>query len=155
MTVDEAIRLFSALLTPLIAIVATYIAWQQWKTNRQKLALDLYERRLHIYQEVRKTLGLVMRDGSISLQILLEFYSSVSEAHFLFGPEIAEYIDEIYKHGTELGLLTEEREENQKHRQEDYDFKKAAAQIHLELAWFVHQSEPAREKFKKYLRLSA
>ena len=102
-----------------------------------------------------KSSALVVRDGSINLQTLLEFYSSVSESHFLFGPEITEYIDQIYKHGTELGLLTEEREHSQTHRPESYDHKKAAPLIRMELEWFVRQSEPAREKFMKYLGLSA
>ena len=56
MFVDEAIKIFSGLLTPVIAIVAVYIAWQQWQTNRQKLILDRYDRRLRIYEEVRKIL---------------------------------------------------------------------------------------------------
>ena len=34
------IEVSKALLTPVIAVVATYIAWQQWQTNRQKLNLE-------------------------------------------------------------------------------------------------------------------
>ena len=40
------------MLTPIIAVVATYIAWQQWNTNKQKLILDRYDRRLKVYEEV-------------------------------------------------------------------------------------------------------
>ncbi len=95
-----------------------------------------------------------MRDGTINLETLLEFYSSVSESHFLFGPEISEYIDEIYKHGTALGLLKEERKDQQRHHQEGYDYKTTAAEMNKELRWFVEQSEPAKDKFKKYLKLA-
>jgi hypothetical protein len=38
-------RYLQGSLTLIIAIVAVYIALQQWKTNRQKLTLDLYDRR--------------------------------------------------------------------------------------------------------------
>jgi hypothetical protein len=31
-----------ALLTPLIAVIATYIAWQQWKGNQLKLKMEGY-----------------------------------------------------------------------------------------------------------------
>jgi hypothetical protein len=39
MCMEQLIEISKALLTPLIAIVATYIALQQWKTNQQKLNL--------------------------------------------------------------------------------------------------------------------
>ncbi len=43
------IDVFSALLTPVIAAIAVYVAYQQWQTNRRRLQLDLYDRRLRIY----------------------------------------------------------------------------------------------------------
>jgi hypothetical protein len=39
--VRELVDILAALLTPVIAILAVYIAWQQWDTNRNKLKLDL------------------------------------------------------------------------------------------------------------------
>ena len=99
---EQLIETLKALLTPLIAIVATYIAWQQWKTNRQKLNLERYDRRLRVYEEVKKILSIIMRDAKASTDDLLKFRTSVSEADFLFGQDIPEYIDEIYKHGLSL-----------------------------------------------------
>ena len=95
MCLDQLVELSKALLTPLITVVATYIAWQQWKTNQQKLVLDRYDRRLKVYEEVRKLLSLIVRDAHASYEGLLKFRTAVSEADFLFGPEIPKYIDEI------------------------------------------------------------
>ena len=39
---EQIFEISKGLLTPVIAIVATYIAYQQWKTNRQKLNLERY-----------------------------------------------------------------------------------------------------------------
>ena len=36
-----AVDVLSALLTPVIAAIAVSIAYQQWQTNRRRLALDL------------------------------------------------------------------------------------------------------------------
>jgi len=91
----DVVEISKALLTPLIAIVATYIAWQQWQTNRQKLSFDLYERRLKVYEQVRRILSIIVRDAKASYDELLKFRAAVSEADFLFGPEIVKYIDEI------------------------------------------------------------
>jgi hypothetical protein len=44
MTIDEVLRISQGLLTPVIGAIATYIAWQQWRTNQNKLKLDRYER---------------------------------------------------------------------------------------------------------------
>ena len=54
MFIEEMIEISTALLTPIIAIIATYIAYQQWKTNQLKLNLERYDRRLEVYEEVRK-----------------------------------------------------------------------------------------------------
>ena len=102
MCIDQVVEVSKGLLTPLIAVVATYIAWQQWKTNQQKLVLDRYDRRLHVYEEVRKILSIILRDAKASYEDLLTFRTTVSEADFLFGPEIPTYIDEIYKRGVQL-----------------------------------------------------
>jgi len=50
------VSVLSALLTPLIAIITTYIAYQQWQGNKLKLKMERYERRLRVYQEMVKML---------------------------------------------------------------------------------------------------
>ena len=53
------VQILQALLTPLIAIIATYIAYQQWNANKLKLKWEMDERRLRVYQEVKKVLQLI------------------------------------------------------------------------------------------------
>src|SRR6267142_3338994 len=108
MCIEQIAEISKALLTPVIAVVALYIAWQQWKTNQQKLVLDRYDRRLRVYEEVKKILSIIIRDAKASVQDLLRFRTAVSEADFLFGPEIPEYIDTIYKRGVALARWTDE-----------------------------------------------
>ena len=60
MYMTEIAEFSKALLTPVIAIVATYIAWQQWKSNQLKLHLDRYDRRLRVYEEVRQILSIIV-----------------------------------------------------------------------------------------------
>jgi len=154
MFMEQLIEISKSLLTPLIAIVATYIAWQQWKTNRQKLNLERYDRRLRTYEEVRKILSIIFRDANATTEDLLKFRTSVSEADFLFGPEIPEYIDEIYKRGLSLWRWNQEYRDGKQGMAEGYDHKKVVGEKHKELDWLVSQFEPAKEKFKKYLDIS-
>jgi hypothetical protein len=154
MCVEDIVKLSGALLTPLIAVVAAYIAWQQWKTNRQKLVMDRYDRRLRIYEEVRKILSIILRDAKASTDDLLKFRTSVSEADFLFGPEIMAYIDEIYKHGLSLWRWNQEYRDYTQEKRGGYDHAKVVDEMHKELTWLTEQFEPAKEKFKKYLDIS-
>lgn len=39
------IQIFKALLTPVVAILGVYIAYQQWRTNRTRLKHELFDRR--------------------------------------------------------------------------------------------------------------
>ena len=151
---DQLVELFKALLTPLIAIVATYIAWQQWKTNQQKLNFERYDRRLRIYEEVRKILSIIFRDAKASKEDLLKFRTSVSEADFLFGPEIPEYIDEIYRRGLNLCRWTEEYRDRTQDIPEGYDHQKVVAEKNKEFRWLSEQFEPAKKKFRKYLNIN-
>jgi hypothetical protein len=152
--VEHIFEISKGLLTPVIAIVATYVAWQQWKTNQQKLILDRYDRRLRIYEEVRKILSIIARDAKASIDDLLKFRTSVSEADFLFGPEIPAYIDEIYRRGLNLGRWTEEYRDYTQEKPEGYDHQKVVSEKHKELTWLVEQFEPAKDKFRPYLDIS-
>ena len=151
---EQVIEISKGLLTPVIAIVATYIAYQQWQTNRKKLNLERYDRRPRVYEEVRKILNIILRDANASTEDLLKFRTSVSEADFLFGPESSEYIDQNYKRGLSLWKWNRMYRDYTQEKPEGYDHKKIVAEMHKELEWLVKQFEPAKEKFRKYLDIS-
>ena len=154
MCMTEIAELSKALLTPVIAIVATYIAWQQWKTNQLKLHLDRYDRRLKVYEEVRQILSIIGRDAKASYDDLLKFKRAVSEADFLFGPDIPAYIEEIYQRGVKLQYWSGEYRDYTQSKPEGYDHQKVCDGMHAELTWLMEQFEPAKQKFKKYLDIS-
>src|SRR5437879_4905063 len=89
-------------MTPLIASLAVYIAWQQWKANERKLVLDRYDRRLRMYQEDIAILSLMLQDFKPQNQDLTKFRQKTAEADFLFGPDIPLYIAEVYSRGLTL-----------------------------------------------------
>ncbi|HEV8327196.1 MAG TPA: hypothetical protein VGQ08_06900 [Nitrospiraceae bacterium] len=153
MDLDQGIRLLQGLLTPVIAAIATYIAWQQWRTNQQKLNLDRYDRRLRVYEEVRKILSIITRDAKASTEDLLKFRTSESEADFLFGPEVMEYIDQIYKRGLSLWRWNQEYRDYTQAKPPGYDHAKVVDEMHKELEWLTTQFEPAKQLFRKYLKV--
>jgi hypothetical protein len=151
---NQLLEISKGLFTPAVAIVTIYIAFQQYRTNKLKLRLDQYDRKLRIYEEVTKLLRIIVKDGDAATGDLIRFLKSVSEADFLFrGPEIRDYLDEIYKRGMNLERWNAEYRESTK--PEGYDHAKVVAGKQEELKWFTSQCEPgARNKFKNYLDVS-
>lgn len=137
-------------LTPVIAIVAVYVAWQQWRTNQSKLRVEKYDRRLRVYQEVVKILSIEVRDADVKLDDLVKFRAGAAEADFLFGPEIPKYVDEIYQHGLKIWRANAERRE----KTPSYIPGETAEELHSELRWTVEQLAAAKDKFREYLALS-
>jgi hypothetical protein len=154
MTWQTVVAVSSALLTPVIAIIATYIAWQQWKGNELKLRLERYEKRLRIYQEVVKMLSLIMRDADAKLEDLMAFRANTAEADFLFGPEVARYISTVFSRGVALRTANGKYRDAYQEKPPGYDHVKVVDEMHAQLTWLTQQFDPAKEIFAKYLNVS-
>lgn len=75
--------------TVIIGLVAAAIAWQQYKVSRDKIKLDLYQKRFQVYQNVVRYFNLItntpggMSTGELE-KVAYEFFVSTREAQFLF-----------------------------------------------------------------------
>lgn len=67
-----------------IGLLGVYVAWRQWRTARQKLRFDLFERRLAIYEATIKFLEDVRRDG-LTVERYMLFDEATVSARWLFG----------------------------------------------------------------------
>lgn len=99
---SAAITATTALIT---GIVIATIAWRQWKTAKDKLALDLFDRRFDAYKavlaaiearqdEIRK--GDIREqavDGWPETEALSQFWRESSDARFLFGDDVDDILD--------------------------------------------------------------
>jgi hypothetical protein len=144
-TIPSWLQTFQGLLTPVIALIAVYIAYQQWKVNKRKYDFDTYERKLQIYQRVVEMLRLIMTDLKPEIQEILRFGVDTTEADFLFPEEISAYINEIYTHAARLHAARAQIQIDSP------NFRDALTQ---EEEWFLGQFDVAKERFKKYLKIS-
>ncbi len=149
-----AINILQGLLTPVIALLALYIAYQQWQVNERKYHLDLYERRLRVYREVVAFLSRVFRDFKPDITELQAFIASTAEADFLFDADIPTYRDEIYKRAWAVRWAHSQYHDTfQLPPPPGYDHQKIAQEICEQEKWFAEQvdNQTAKQKFKKYL----
>lgn len=154
MTCKEWIDVFNAFLTPLIAILAVYIAWKQYQIEHHSLRSQLYERRMAVFKAYMSFLAEVMRDGNTNFQRLGQFYAEASEADFLFSDRFGKKREEIYKKG--LDLISTDRKltpsdagglpvgsERTKVADENSDL----------LKWFKEQIAETRDLFKSEMKI--
>ena len=90
-------RVLAALLTPAVAILALVIAWAQWRAVRRREVMELFERRLSIYEALRHVMGQIIRHGTVTDQNLYDFLAGTDRARFLFGQDVMDYIERLYR----------------------------------------------------------
>jgi hypothetical protein len=73
--------------------VTGYFTWRQWRTAKDKLLLDLFDKRFALYEELRAA---VIRRG-IDQNSVVHFKRAISRAQFLFGPEVQIFLEKTAK----------------------------------------------------------
>lgn len=102
---DSAAPALGSAMPLVIAGIVAYIAYQQWITARDKLRLELFERRFSNFQRVKseldRTLELIMQEawtpptpGTFDNR-LSAFWSARQESELLFGADVSEELREL------------------------------------------------------------
>jgi hypothetical protein len=101
----DYVDIFSALLTPLIAIITTYIAVQQYRRERAKFRHELYDRRMAVYKAASNYLSVVIRSSSRDNpeeeeKAYKEFVMANAESQFLFDKDVQKFLAELQAGGS-------------------------------------------------------
>ena len=59
------VQIFQAMLTPVVAALALLIGFLQWRTSHQRAALDLFERRMAIFDAISCIISGIVGSGSL------------------------------------------------------------------------------------------
>jgi hypothetical protein len=85
----------ATIIAALVAVCVTGdFAYQQWRTAREKVLLDLFDKRFAVYEELRTVVSGYPQHG-IDEDAYARFLTGTSRAQFLFGPEITKFLEEI------------------------------------------------------------
>ena len=85
------VRLLNALLTPLIAALAIYIAYQQYQINRRQYRLALFEKRMVVFNSIMNLIAAVAGEGKVERQKLFAMMRETRDHELLFGSEIGDF----------------------------------------------------------------
>jgi hypothetical protein len=147
----EMTQTVAALLTPVIAVITTYIAIEQHRINRLKVRLDLFDKRYAIYQGVKKFILFVCHKGNASDLALSTFNEETQDAFFVCGRRVERYIDELRSKAARLMYLEKEIERTPAEPVgARTDLTSEAADLRI---WFGHQLGESKTVFRRYLGL--
>ncbi|MDN2564792.1 hypothetical protein N1F89_01015 [Aquibium sp. A9E412] len=91
------VEILAALLTPTIAVAVAVVAYRQWRTAHSRLVLDLFDRRLLVYQKVRRSVRVVNISGKTSREAEIDLLEAIDAARFLFGRDVQKYLDGLWE----------------------------------------------------------
>ncbi len=146
MTIDQGIG-------SIIALLVAYIAFQQYKTAKDKLKLDLYNKRFKVYTAAKKLVGTAVAKGDLKQDDIFSFWIDVNEAQFLFGKignEIYVYMDLLNKQGFQLNYLGKRIRDSQDNKEKENLLEKRDELF----KWFEDQITELPKKFSKYLSIN-
>jgi hypothetical protein len=91
------VQYLSALSTPAIALMVAMIAFAQWRTARQRMILDLFERRMNIIDLLSRIASAILFEGTLRNEDVDGFLRATRGDKFLFGPKVTTYLSETYR----------------------------------------------------------
>jgi hypothetical protein len=126
--------------TVAVAGIVAIITYQQYRTNRLRLRHELFERRFAIFKETQRYLTKIMEEGRLTDEMFQTHYPDFMDAwqrsRFLFGPDIANHLDEIRHRSIEMRARAS---------QGNHDA------VYRHLNWLVDQTPRLFERFGPYL----
>jgi hypothetical protein len=148
-TTNLSVEIIKIILTFVVAVAASYIAWRQHRTAADKFRLDLYDKRYRVYRGLIDLLSRIAADGSVPNGALDQFFRATDEKRFLFGPDVISYLKEVREKAVRLSNTRRLIEAGERITEGRHT---AAIDESLELTqWFDKQGEEAQHKFYPYL----
>ncbi|MER8556514.1 hypothetical protein NKH37_30885 [Mesorhizobium sp. M1217] len=141
-------QILQALLTPVIALAVGFIAYRQWRTAHSRLVLDLFEKRLAVYEQTRKAVSFVNTHGRTSREAEFDLLGAMNSAEFLFGQDVRDYLDKMWERFVRLGAasaMIEGTEGEERRRQIELK-----SRFSMEITQFYYEGS---DIFSPYMRM--
>jgi hypothetical protein len=78
-----------------VAVVVGYIAYRQWRTARDKLKSDLFDKRLALYTSAFATINAITRIQIPTLEDLIEHERGMAGARWLFNEKVEKHLSQL------------------------------------------------------------
>ncbi|EVT73917.1 hypothetical protein X548_06715 [Stenotrophomonas maltophilia 5BA-I-2] len=107
---DLQIKLVTAAGQLALAAMVAYVAWQQWRTARNKLKADLFDRRFKLFMEIEDALDMALSTGKRQ-QGVNDLANCAREVKWVFGAKVErEFRRRVLGPLDELKAINEQQE---------------------------------------------
>ena len=100
------VQYLQAFSLPVLAVVAAWIAYRQYRTAHDKLRLELFDRRLQVFIDTSKFIGNVRQASIPELEDLRTLFRALDGAAFLFDEEIRTYLSKLHEIAHQLRVTS-------------------------------------------------
>ncbi len=101
--------------TPLIALLAAFFAFCQWRTYQKQYRAMITDRIVKNYEKLSKAQGYIIKHGNIDFEHFRLLALALDEARVCLSPELVEYLKAIYSKAGRLleipDLINEKKEQ--------------------------------------------
>ena len=133
----------AALLTPVIAITAALIAYQQWRTANARLKFDLFELRVARFGAIMSFIEKIGSSGDCNFNEVRAVIHSAKDMQWVFNDAIADYVqDKLVAKGSRLATLSRQLDSNL----DNEERKALAEEMGALIKWFYFD---ARKEFQE------
>jgi hypothetical protein len=134
--------------TVAVAVVALYITFQQFWLAKEKLKLDLFEKRFAVFAAVRLFLTKVTQIATVSMDDFWKYRVGVAEASFLSGDDVSAFIQEVDSRALQAFTIHEQMRVARSGPEQT----KLANELLGDVGWLTSRLPMPRPTFEPYMK---
>lgn len=134
------------MIAAIAAFITAYFAYRNWRVSRDKLKLDLFDKRFKIYQSSVEFIRLSISDLGTNRNEHLKYILDTYHSRFLFDSDFFDYINSLVDRDSRLAIF---KSKYDKGVATDEDIR-----MNMEDGkWMMEQFDVLNKKSEKFLRL--
>lgn len=137
------------ILTGAIGCVTVYIAWQQWQTAKNKLRLDIFDRRYPVFEAALKLVSIAVQKGDVPDEARRGFVIATRGVQFLFDQKLQDYCGTLAKEAINVRFGEKMMDVLPVGNQR----RQTAEAWEERMKWFTKQMDEIPKRFAPFLRI--
>ena len=86
------LQIFLSVCAFVLSLAGAYIAFQSWNTARNKLKLDLFERRLTVFEGATNFVGSIVTSGKVEPLALSKYLATTRTTRWVLNESVSQYL---------------------------------------------------------------
>lgn len=123
----------------------------QLKLQNDAFCYQLYDRRMEIYTSIQKVIAAILRDGTVSVELLQEYARCTRDVVFLFGNDMEDKVMQLYRMMAELRKVSAKVKHHIQTQQTSPDYSELCEREDTLLKQIQDKGEALKIDFAPYI----